>query len=110
MGCSRGHPHLVQLAFDQISHREMALADLLRTAPTDEGIYRSYLNERLQALETNHLLVEAMRKVVNSDNPVRLGSKEVFKLASMGLIKREGNDIVPRCHLYRLYFRDRLRE
>jgi AAA-like domain/CHAT domain len=105
-----GNSYLAQRAFDQISHQELALEDLLRTAPTDEGIYRSYLNERLQALEMIPLLVGAMRKVVNSDNPVRLGSKEAFKLASMGLIKRQGNDIVPCCHLYRLYFRDRLRE
>jgi hypothetical protein len=105
-----GHPHLAQLAFDQISHQELALEDLLRKAPTDEGIYRSYLNERLQALETDPLLVEAMTKVVNSDNPVRVSSKEAFKLASMGLIKRQGNDIVPCAHLYSLYFRDKLRE
>jgi AAA-like domain len=105
-----GNSYLAQRAFDQISHQELALEDLLSTAPTDEGIYRSYLNERLQSLEMIPLLVEAMRKAVNSDNPVRLGSKEAFKLASMGLIKRQGNDIVPCCRLYRLYFRDRLRE
>jgi AAA-like domain/CHAT domain len=105
-----GNSYLAQRAFDQLSHQELNLEDLLRMAPTDEGIYRSYLNERLQSLEMIPLLVEAMRKVVNSDNPVRLGSKEAFKLASMGLIKRQGNDIVPCCRLYHLYFRDKLRD
>jgi AAA-like domain/CHAT domain len=105
-----GHPYLAQLAFDRIAHRENTLDELLRTAPTEEGIYGDYLNERLQHLEENPLLVESMRKVVNSDCPVRLGSKETFKLDSMGLIKRQGSDVLSRSNLYRLYFKDRLRE
>jgi hypothetical protein len=105
-----GHPYLAQLAFDRIIHQEITLDELLRIAPTEEGIYGDYLNERLQHLEENSLLVESMRKVVNSDRPVRLGSKETFKLDSMGLIKRQGNDVLSRCNLYRLYFKDRLRE
>jgi AAA-like domain/CHAT domain len=105
-----GHPYLAQLAFDRIAHRENTLDELLRTAPTEEGIYGGYLNERLQHLEENPLLVESMRKVVNSDRPVRLGSKETFKLDSMGLIKRQGSDVLSRSNLYRLYFKDRLRE
>jgi hypothetical protein len=104
-----GHPYLVQLAFDRIVHQEVSLDELLRTAPTEEGIYGDYLNERLQCLEEN-LLVDAMRKVVDSDIPVRLTSKETFKLDSMGLIKRQGNDVKSRCNLYHLYFKDRLRE
>lgn len=104
-----GHPYLVQLAFDQIAHQDIDLDELLRTAPTEEGIYGDYLNERLQDLEGNDALVVAMKQVVNSDLPVRLGSKETFKLNSMGLVKRQGNDIVARCKLYGLYFRDRLR-
>jgi AAA-like domain/CHAT domain len=104
-----GHPYLVQLALDPIAHQDIGLDELLRMAPTDEGMYRDYLNERLQSLEKNSLLVEAMKQVVNADSAVRLSSKEAFKLDSMGLIKRLGNNIVPRCNLYRLYFRDRLR-
>ena len=104
-----GHPYLIRLALDAIAYQKIGLNELLVTAPTDEGIYGDYLNERLQSLEKNALLVEAMNRLVNADCAVRFGSKEAFKLDSMGLIKRQGNDIVPRCDLYRLYFRDRLR-
>ena len=93
---------------DRIIHDDIGLEDLVRTAPTDEGIFGDYLNERLQQLEANPDLVEAMLKVVNADGAIRLGSKEAFKFDSMGLIKRQGNDIVSRCNLYRLYFKDRL--
>ncbi|MDJ0578810.1 AAA-like domain-containing protein [Crocosphaera sp.] len=104
-----GHPYLVQMALDRIAHQDIALDELLKIAPTEEGIYGKYLNERLQRLEENPDLAEAMKQGVNSDFPVSLGGKETFKLDSMGLIKRQGNDIVPRCNLYRFYFRDRLR-
>ncbi len=103
-----GHPYLVQLAIEQVLHHNLGLEELLRTAPTEEGIYRGYLYDRLHQLEADPDLLAAMIKVVNSDGLTRLAATETFKLDSMGLIKRQGNDITSRCDLYRLYFRDRL--
>ena len=104
-----GHPELVQKAIDRISHQSISLDVLLRTAPTEEGIYKDHLVKRLQKLEANPELVAAMKLVVNSDLPVNLRVRDALKLDSLGLIKRHGNDIVSRCNLYRLYFKDRLR-
>ncbi len=104
-----GHPYLVQKAIDEITHQNIELDTLLRTAPTEEGIYNTYLHERLQILESNPELVKAMKSVVNSDIPVRLSAKNGFQLDSMGLIKPQNSDRIPRCNLYRLYFSDRLR-
>lgn len=104
-----GHPFLAREAIDVMAHQYVELDELLRTAPTDEGIYSDYLNERMQRLGEDPQLIEALKQVVNADCPVRLGSKESFRLDSLGLIKRQGNDIVARCKLYRLYFSDRLR-
>jgi hypothetical protein len=104
-----GHPELVQKAIDRISHQSISLEALLRTAPTEEGIYKDHLVKRLQKLEENPDLVAAMKLVVNSDLPVNLRVRDALKLDSLGLIKRHGNDIVSRCNLYRLYFKDRLR-
>jgi len=104
-----GHPHLVQIALDQIRGRNLSLEALLGKAATEEGIYGGFLVERLQMLEALPSLREAMQKVVSSDESVRLGGKESFKLASMGLVRAARNDCVPRCQLYRLYFQDRLR-
>ena len=104
-----GHPELVQKAIDRISHQNISLDALLRTAPTEEGIYKDHLVNRLQKLEEHPDLVAAMKSVVNSDLPVNLRVRDALKLDSLGLIKRHGNDIVSRCNLYRLYFKDRLR-
>lgn len=104
-----GHPHLVQIALDQMQRRNLSLETLLGKAATEEGIYGDVLGDRLRMLKPIPSLWEAMRQVVNSDQPVRLGGEESFKLASMGLVRSSGNDCVPRCQLYRLYFQDRLR-
>ena len=109
MGMIGGHPYLIQKAIDEIIHQYIELDELIRTAPTQEGIYSDYLNERLQSLELNPQLKEAMKKVVNSDIPVQLGANDKFKLDGMGLIKPNSNYFVSRCNLYHLYFRNNLR-
>ncbi|GBO55570.1 hypothetical protein APA_3721 [Pseudanabaena sp. lw0831] len=103
-----GHPYLIQKAIDQIAHQNISLETLLRSAPTEAGIYKDHLVKRLQKLEANPDLVVAMKLVVNSNSPVNLKAQEALKLDSMGLIKRQGQDIVSRCNLYRLYFKNRL--
>jgi hypothetical protein len=39
---------------------------------------------------------------------VELDAELAFKLDSMGLVQLQGNEAIPRCDLYRNYFRDRL--
>jgi serine/threonine-protein kinase len=39
---------------------------------------------------------------------VQLESMQGFKLHSMGLVHLQGNEVTPRCDLYRQYFRVRL--
>lgn len=58
--------------------------------------------------QNNGELANAMKKVVASDNPVRLEGNLGFNLRSMGLVKFRGNDVIPLCNLYRLYFSDHL--
>jgi serine/threonine protein kinase len=103
-----GHPYLVRSALYRIASQDINLADFLRTAPTEAGIYSSYLMGHLKTLEDYPELGEAMQKVVAADAPVRLRSEISFKLDSQGLISRIDNDVTPRCLLYKLYFRDRL--
>jgi serine/threonine-protein kinase len=52
--------------------------------------------------------MEAVKYMVASTAPVRLESVQAFQLHSMGLVNLEGNDVTPRCELYRQYFKDRL--
>lgn len=103
-----GHPYLVRVALYYIARNNIDLTDVLKTAPTEAGIYSDHLRRHLWNLEQNPKLADAMKKVVSSKVPVRLPAEETFKLDSMGLTLRQGNDAIPRCNLYQLYFSDRL--
>jgi hypothetical protein len=101
-----GHPYLIRVALYHVKCQYISLSKLLQIAPTEAGLYREHLLENLDRLKRKNLM-SAMQQVVASEKPVRLSAPEAFQLDGMGLILRQGNDVVPRCNLYRLYFRDR---
>jgi len=103
-----GQPYLVRLALYHIAVGDLTLTEFLQTASTEAGLYRDHLAGHLRALEHYPALGTAMRAVVMSEAPVNLRSEAAFKLDSMGLVVRVDNNVQPRCHLYRQYFRDRL--
>ncbi|WP_442944795.1 AAA-like domain-containing protein [Nostoc sp.] len=104
-----GHPYLVRVALYHIARQDTTLNLLLQTAPTESGPYSDHLPRHLWNLEQHPELAAAIKKVVANNSPVRLDSIQCFKLLSMGLLQQQGNDVTPRCDLYRQYFRDRLR-
>jgi len=108
MGLVGGHPYLVRLAMYRISRHDVSFNQLVKLPPTEAGIYSDHLRRHLWNLEKYSELMEAMREVVSVSQPVRLRSELGFKLNSMGLVKLEGNNYLPRCRLYEEYFRDRL--
>ena len=103
-----GHPYLVRVALYHITRGSMSLNHLLQTAPTEAGLYNDHLRRHLWNLEQRPELAKALKKVITSDNPVRLESVQAFQLHSMGLVHLHGNDVIPRCDLYRQYFCERL--
>jgi serine/threonine-protein kinase len=104
-----GHPYLVRVALYQIARERMTLEKLLQVAPTEEGPYYDHLRRHLLNLDENTELVAAVKQVVAADKPIEIKTAEAFKLRSMGLVKFQGNAVMPLCDLYRLYFRDRLK-
>jgi serine/threonine-protein kinase len=103
-----GHPYLVRVALYQIARGRMTLEQLLQVAPTEEGPYYDHLRRHLLNLAENAELVAAIKQVVAADSPIEIKTAEAFKLRSMGLVKFQGNAVMPLCDLYRLYFRERL--
>jgi hypothetical protein len=99
-----GHPYLVRVALYHIARQEMGLADLLESAITDAGVFGDHLRRHLWNLEKNPELADAMREVCSTTYPTELRSDLAFKLDSLGLVQLKGNNVVPRCKLYRLYF------
>ncbi|NES81297.1 MAG: hypothetical protein F6K10_07735 [Moorea sp. SIO2B7] len=104
-----GHPYLVKQAFDYLkNHQNITLEQILATATTDAGLYRQHLRQLLLSIEQKPKLVDAMKKVVEANKPVRVEQNQAYKLESMGLVSWQGNEIKSRCELYRAYFKEHL--
>lgn len=104
-----GHPFLVQSAFFYlVTNQGVSLKTLLQAAPTEGGIYCRHLRPLLVILREDVQLAKAFLAVVTPLEPVQLDSILAYKLYSMGLVKWQGNQVIPRCQLYRHYFRERL--
>jgi hypothetical protein len=102
-----GHPSLIRKALDELA-RGLPFATFLQQAPTEAGIYADHLRGLLKAVEDHPPLAEALERVINSAEPVKLRSNEAFKLESLGLLVPEGNQERPRNRLYVQYLADRL--
>jgi AAA-like domain len=103
-----GHPYLIQQALSQIAQRKLTLDQLLQTANTESGVYSDHLRRHLIHLQQQPALAQAFKMLITSDRPLQLDTLEAFKLESMGLVHLQENQVIPRCELYRHYFRDRL--
>lgn len=108
IGIVDGHPYLLRKALYEIARDSLNLEQFSQMAPTEEGIYGDHLRRHLFNLTADPNLEAAMKQVIASSNPVRLEANLAFKLRSLGLVELRGNDVIPLCNLYRLYFKDRL--
>ncbi|MFB2839766.1 AAA-like domain-containing protein [Floridanema evergladense] len=108
MGMVDGHPYLLRKALYNFARGQLTLEQFLESAPTEAGIYGDHLRRHLSNISADAKLEAAMKQVISASVPVRLESMEAFKLRSMGLVELRGNDVIPLCNLYRLYFKDRL--
>jgi hypothetical protein len=105
-----GHPYLLQQAFSHLkSFPHITLEELLAEAATDAGIYRHHLREHWLSLQQEPKLMTAFQLVITCNAPVRLETISAYQLQSMGLVKLAGNEVEPRCQLYRYYFSDVMR-
>jgi len=104
-----GHPFLLDQALSCLrNYQDLTLSELLKKAATNEGIYTSHLQELLSILEANPELKAAFKRVIIATEAVNIESLLTYKLYSLGLVKLVGNNVVPRCELYRQYFNKRL--
>jgi hypothetical protein len=103
-----GHPYLASLAFYYLHRGDISLENLLQTAPTSDGIYRSHLQEQLITLTDDPLLANTFKTVVESETGMVLDAIATHKLEGIGLVHLKDGKAQPICDLYRLYFREQL--
>ncbi len=104
-----GHPFLVHEAIKKLTRNpKLTLTQLLDKAATDEGIYARHLQHHWSTLEQEPALVEQLKTICEAKEPTEISPNYLYKLDSMGLVTKIGNQVQPRCQLYRQYFRERL--
>jgi transcriptional regulator with XRE-family HTH domain len=102
-----GHPYLINLALDYIQQYQISLGDFLVLAPTEAAPYGNHLRSLRNSVKRQPTLLAALETLLAAADPVEIASETAFQLCSMGLAIRQGNQIAPRCHLYRRYFSQR---
>ncbi|NMF61478.1 AAA-like domain-containing protein [Brasilonema octagenarum] len=103
-----GHPALIQLALYYIRCQEMTLEELIEEAQANGGIYRYHLWRHWIKLQENPELAKTYAELVTAKQAIYVNPIETYKLESLGLIRLEGDHILPRCELYRAYFEKQL--
>lgn len=99
-----GHPFLVRLALYHVALQDITLTQLLQTAPTTTGIYKSYLG-RIESILSDYPELEAgMKEVITTAPHPQLDQKTRSKLTALGLLKIEGEEVSPSCNLFQQYF------
>jgi transcriptional regulator with XRE-family HTH domain len=102
-----GHPYLVSLALDYINQHQTSLPDFLALATTEEAPYGHHLRSLRNSIKREPTLLAAAKILVHTNHAIDVAPEISFQLCSMGLAIRQGNQIEPRCQLYRLYFTTR---
>ena len=102
-----GHPYLVQITLHQLTHKNFNFNQIMKLAPTDQGIYKNHLRRYLRKLEQEPKLMSALEKILSETSTTEINSLEMFKLHRMGLIKLKENQIQLSCSLYEQYFRQK---
>lgn len=100
-----GYPFLVRLALYHVAQRDITLPKLVQTAATPEGKYIEHLRSIWHFLAQKPELSTAMQAVVAGDS-THLRETTQHDLRSLGLVKFEGDAVVPSCELYRQYFQN----
>jgi hypothetical protein len=103
-----GHPALIRIALYYLCCQGMTLEELIEDAIANGGIYRYHLWRHWAILQENPSLVKAYIGVINAKQSISLHPVEAQKLESLGLIAYESDRILPRCELYRAYFKKQL--
>jgi hypothetical protein len=99
-----GFPSLIRQAFYALSTQEITIEQLLAAAPTPSGIYRTHLQRHFSAFSKYPDLMKGYSQIVEAQSPIKVPTLISYKLSSIGLVKLSGNQVIPSCKLYRLYF------
>jgi DNA-binding Xre family transcriptional regulator len=100
-----GHPFLVRLAMFEVANDNIDLDTLISSATSRQGIFYQRHLARIETILNSHPdLLAAMSNVLGSPAGAMLSPRLKGRLEGLGLVRFNGEFVVPRCELYRQYF------
>jgi murein L,D-transpeptidase YcbB/YkuD len=101
-----GHPRLLQTVLHQIAKAGASLDLVFADALQERGSVGDHLHSLSELLMRDQTLRAGIKAVLaNGDCDYDI----FLKLRKLGLVKREGTTVLPRCNLYKDYFRTNLK-
>lgn len=100
-----GHPYLTRRALYLVADQRFTPADIFVDATAENGPFGEHLRGHLLRLAERAELVEGMRQVLRTRT---CDEQSFFRLRGAGLVRRTGQQVLPRCQLYAEYLRERL--
>ena len=101
-----GHPYLTRKALYLVASGRTAFADVMKTACEDDGPFGDHLRNHLFRMSDHPKLKSGLMQVVKYQ---RCPDEHIFfRLRGAGLVRRVGNEVLPRNSLYAEYFGKRL--
>lgn len=101
-----GHPYLTRKALYLVASGRATFAELLEKSCEDDGPFGDHLRNHVFRMSGQEKLQSGFLQVINHQ---RCADEHVFfQLHGAGLVKRVGNEVLPRNELYACYFGERL--
>jgi hypothetical protein len=101
-----GHPYLTRVAFYTLVKDKLTMAELLKTAVSENSPFTPHLRYQRQLIRSAPDLRQALEQVLK-ENQCR-DELARYRLLKAGLIKQSGTAVTCRCRLYRDYFTQNL--
>ncbi|MCC5636035.1 AAA-like domain-containing protein [Nostoc sp. CHAB 5844] len=106
MALLHGHPYLVRRSLYLVASQQISPEELFAQATSDRGPFGDHLRYHLfRIYEKKDLVQGFIQAIRNNTCP---DERIVRLLSAAGLVRREGQVVVPRCQLYSDYFREHL--
>ena len=97
-----GHPYLVRRALYLVASGRNTLEELMAQAAEDYGPFGDHLRYHLFRIVDNQQLVDGLRQVIRAN---RCNDEKISRLLiAAGLVRKEADQLLPRCRLYGDYF------
>ncbi|KST69116.1 AAA-like domain-containing protein [Mastigocoleus testarum] len=102
-----GHPYLVRKALYLVTSGQITTTELFKYANNTRGPFGDHLRRLVSLLHHRQELKQALLQVIQQN---KCGDEYRFwQLRGSGLVRSDGQSVIPRCKLYANYLREHLR-